>query len=148
MSQSSAPAKAGKSPRPCATPGCKNLVKPPKRLCPRCLRKHHNAAARARNGRSFGWGTARVLSASVLSASDTISVNTDFYRDRPDRSESSEQSASQQTEELAALEEVAAAQHQAQHGPNGECPFCGLIHCYCATTAEIRRATMVEVHDA
>jgi len=140
MSQSSAPAKAGKSPRPCATPGCKNLVKPPKRLCPRCLRKHHNAAARARNGRSFGWGTARVLSASVLSTSDSISVNADFYHDR------SEQSASQ-TEELMALEEVAAAQHQAQRGPNGECPFCGLIHCYCASPSEIRRATMVEMHD-
>jgi len=108
-------ARAGKSPRPCRTPGCKNLVVPPKRLCSGCLRKHRNAAARARNGRSFGWGAARVLSSSVLRASSAISVNTDFYRDRQKR------------------------------GPNGECPFCGLVNCACASESEIRRARLPEV---
>jgi len=139
----STPAKAGKSPRPCCTPGCKNLVNPPYRKCTACRRRARSAARARTRGRGFGWGAARVLSASVLSASDAISVNADFYHDR--QSDNSPDPRLTQTEEQAALEEVAAARHQERRGPNGECPFCGLIHCYCASPSEIRRATMVEV---
>jgi len=114
---STSPAQAGKSSRPCCVPGCKNLVTPPSRKCKTCQRRGRRVARAGTRGRSFGWGIARVLSASTLSASGAISVNGDFYRDRQTR------------------------------GPNGECPFCGLVKCACASESEIRRARLPEANN-
>lgn len=69
----SAPAKAGKPPRPCARCG-KNFVKPPSRICNPC-QKSTRRAAYNRRGRKFHWIGGRMYTPSAPISSISITAN-------------------------------------------------------------------------
>lgn len=118
----SAPAQSGKSPHRCRTCGsiytghhCKNpnCSQAKKSKAVRKITRKASRAGRSR-GRGFGWGAARVLSVPVRSASSVVSTNGDCLR------------------------ELSQARKQ-----TGECQFCGLSKCLCASEAERQNAVGV-----